>query len=63
MRSWRAVHLVFCLATDFVHGRLVGELGHKLVSLDVDVLFAGSGFGGLDVAREELFGSLCALLF
>lgn len=62
MWSWRAVHLVLSLATDFVDGCLICELRDELIGLDIDVLFAWGSFGRLDVAGEEFFGSLSALL-
>lgn len=62
MRRRRPIDFELGLTADLVDGGLVGELADKLVRLDVDVLFAWRRLGGLDVAREELLGSLGALL-
>ena len=56
------MNLEFRLAADLVNGCLVGELGHELVCLDVDVLLAGWGLGSLHIASEEFFSSLGTLL-
>ena len=63
MGCWRRIHFKLSLTSDFVNWRLICELGHKLVSLNVDVLFAWRGLGRLDIASEELLRSFRSLLF
>ena len=61
MRSGRPLNLELSLATNFIHGCFVGELGHKLIGLDVDVLFAWGSLRGLDITSEEFLGCLGSL--
>ena len=63
MRRRCVMNLEFRLAAYLVNGCLVGELGHELVCLDVDILLAGRGLGSLHIASEELFCCFCSLLF
>ena len=58
-----SVDFEFGLASNFVHGGLIGQLRDELVSLDVDVLFAWWGLWSLHITSEELLGSLGSLLF
>ena len=62
MRGGRSVDFELSLATDFVNGRLVGQLGHELISLNVDVLLAWRGLWRLDIASEEFLSGLRSLL-
>ena len=62
MRSGRRIHFELSLATDFVNGGFVSELGHELIGLDVDVLLAWGSLWCLDISCEELLGSLGSLL-
>ena len=55
------MHFEFGLAANLIDGSLVCELGHKLISLNVNILLAWGRLGCLNVSREELlccFGSL-----
>ena len=48
---------------NLIHRCLISEFSHKLVCLDVDILLAGGGLWGLNVACKELLSGLCPLLF
>ena len=52
----------FRLTGNFIAGRLVSQLGHKLVRLYVDVLLAWRRLGRLDVAREKFLRGFRPLL-
>ena len=55
------MHFEFGLAANLIDGSFVCELGHKLISLNVNILLAWGRLGCLNVSREELlccFGSL-----
>ena len=60
-RGW-PIDLELGLAADLIHRRLVGQLGHELVRLDVDVLLAFGCLRRFHIASEELFRSLGSLL-
>ena len=62
MRSGRSVDFELSLAADLIHGGLVGQLAHKLVRLNVDILFAWRRLGRLHISREEFFRGLGSLL-
>ena len=62
MGCWWRIYLKLSLTSDFVNWRLICELGHKLVSLYVDILFAWRCLRCLDIASEKLLGSFRSLL-
>ena len=62
MGCWWRIYLKLSLTSDFVNWRLICELGHKLVSLNVDILFAWRCLRCLDIASEKLLCSFRSLL-
>ena len=58
---WR-IYLELGLASNLVNRCLISELSDKLVSLNVNVLFAWWGLGRLNIPCEELFSGLGSLL-
>ena len=62
MGCWWRIYLELSLTSDFVNWRLICELGHKLVSLNIDILFAWRCLWCLDIASEKLLCSFRSLL-
>ena len=62
MGCWWRIYLKLSLTSDFVDGSLICELSHKLVSLNVDILFAWRCLRCLDIASEKLLCSFRSLL-
>ena len=62
MGSGRTFNFEGCLATNFVNWCLIGKFRDKLVSLDVNILFARGSFRCFHITREKLFCSFCTLL-
>ena len=63
MGCWWRIYLKLSLASDFVNWRLICELGHELVCLNVNILFAWRCLRCLDIASEKLLCCFRSLLF
>lgn len=60
--SRRSLNFEGSLTSNFVYRCLISELRNELVSLNINILFAGRGLRSLDITREKLFSCLCPLL-
>jgi len=60
--SWGSVDFELSLTSNLVDWRLVSQLRHELVSLNIDVLLAWWSLWRLYVTREEFLSRFCSLL-